>query len=385
MAARSDPSIVYSGHKEEQASIEFAFRLIDRCVRGALPIIVSKMRVDSEDGDNSADGEDNGSINKAMTYVFRQINFSVKQEGAKEMGEGLGYLQRRIWEVVMGNLLILENMEICQRVKTESVGVSQRGATAKKVALKSNTYLKQLMPKGPKQSEFKRRCMSSLAVFLAFGTSGLFTVWRDYRAVRLTSCFDLIQMVGLVHHVAGATGTPFQHPSNSRAFPRVDLLVYDLLRYSPHAGEDAEYTWTRAVNDWADLMKPEILAADFVADILQELQTPGMSMTPQGGRAPHVRKTDRANDCLAILAPTMDSLQTSSKQSKRDSSGGVGDDMGLEEQNSDGDSKGEKSSQPDDSDMDEGPRSGSPTGSNNGDLAGLHDDDDEGEDDEADE
>lgn len=325
MSCRTNTSVIYSTKDKEQNGLDLGMRLIDRTLRAALPVIISHMDVD-ESGITKS-GHELGSIDTAMNYVFRQIDFGMKQEGTKDLGEGLGFLQRRIWEVMMGALLIFENMELYQELKrtASGSGTPQTAKTAhqQKVAMKSKGYLKQVIPRLQKQSEFKKRCINSLAAFLAFGTAGLFAVWRNYREVRIPAAYDLIHLVGRIYtNASRGEDTEFEHEVKDRAFPRIDMHIFEMLRCCPHATESpVGNNWTLCVKAWTERMAPRDLCERFVADVLDEVVAPGLSASPSGKPAPNVDKTQLADKCFLTLLPTMKALAIGGLE---DSAGGGG-------------------------------------------------------------
>ena len=198
--------------------------------------------------------------------------------------DGLGFLMKRAWEMLLGVALIYEEIDTTER---------KDGRIKGPPALRQLLLQKKNSTKADKDVWYdaRQKGFSSLVIFLLFGVAGWFHCHIDRRRFNPR---DLFSLFGLVHQMAnhnqsflsplratdskesGEIHVPWEHINHHLS----------ILLTSTKVGQ-CTLNWYKAAHIWDKALTPTNLAPLLLKDFLDEIINRGYSLSSTGGLAPH--------------------------------------------------------------------------------------------------
>ncbi|KAH9806859.1 hypothetical protein DFH28DRAFT_918966, partial [Melampsora americana] len=141
-------------------------------------------------------------------------------------------------------------------------------------------------------SNTKKQCLHSLALFLMFGTAGLFHVIPNWKEASMPETATLLHLSSILSDRRYEMFKNEPHPFGARAWNRLDDLMYRSLR--KFISEEGRFKPQSRVN-WDDMtlyfqdeFSVKKLAPMFMLDLLSETHRPGLSLGADGRVMHHV-------------------------------------------------------------------------------------------------
>lgn len=225
-------------------------------------------------------------LGEVGTWLYtRATSLDINGKGSRiAHADGLGFLIKRAWEMLLGVALIYDEIDTMDR---------------KDGRIKGPPALRQLLLQSKKSSkadkdvwyDARQKGFSSLVIFLLFGVAGWFHCHIDRRRFNPR---DLFTLYGLVHQMA-THNFSICYPLQSRSggefgeihvpWERANNFLVTLLTV-PKVGEP-KLNCYKAADMWDRDLTSASLAPLLLKDFLEEILHRGHSLSSTGGLAPH--------------------------------------------------------------------------------------------------
>jgi hypothetical protein len=254
---------------------------------------------------------------------------------------GLAWFLKRIFHLMMGMMLVVEgdkyNLKLQRAIESNASPEvvsdlkANRNNTALTQFVKDHEAKKAAMKKAllagktPKQieaetanikapqdgkvgdakhrlSDQRRAALQALALFLTYGTAGLFSVWLDCRGQVMPDSVMLINLTSILNSRRKSDPTAKPHVYGARAWNRLDNHIFKILKdFLNNKGRfDENLSFDEMTEKFSNEINSSTIADLFVLDLQSEIFTPGYSRKPDGSVAPEVDiKKDAPVDALA--------------------------------------------------------------------------------------
>ncbi|KAH9806879.1 hypothetical protein DFH28DRAFT_940100 [Melampsora americana] len=141
-------------------------------------------------------------------------------------------------------------------------------------------------------SNTKKQCLHSLALFLMFGTAGLFHVLPNWKEASMPETATLLHLSSILSDRRYEMCKDEPHPFGARAWNRLDDLMYrSLRRFIDENGRfkpQSRVNWNDMTLYFQEEFSVKKLAPMFMLDLLSETHRPGLSLGLDGRVMHHV-------------------------------------------------------------------------------------------------
>ncbi|KAH9806976.1 hypothetical protein DFH28DRAFT_1115906 [Melampsora americana] len=331
MACRTSKSTVWTSEKDIKNKLKTAHKTIHRIFEESVELISYNAK--SENIEIKTEGEHK--VAASMVPMSQSIAWAWKKCMMKAMEEqevksskvrplGIGWLQKRFLLVLTGVMLIYERdvynrqLKVYCKVKRTYNQIAARRNELKGSVLHqlSTDYIRKNPVKaltGFKKNQvpssdalakvtekeiqsaandetfnFRRQAIQALALFLMFGTSGLFHVWVWYREQKMTDAALMIHMSSILAQRRNQASKSEPHVFYQRSWSRLDHHLFTILReFIDDKGDfKRKIDWPQMTRMFHDRFSPTSLSYLYTLDLCLELHAPLSSRGPDGSVAP---------------------------------------------------------------------------------------------------
>jgi len=224
-------------------------------------------------------------LGEVGTWLYtRATSLSISSKGSRiAHTDGLGFLVKRAWEMLLGVALIYDEIDTENR---------------KDGRIKGPPAIRQLLLNNKNTSkadkdvwyDARQKGYSSLVIFLLFGVSGWFHCHIDRRRFNPRDIFSLFGIVHQMAHHDHSICRPLKKTSNGEQgdihvpWEQANNHLVSLLTRSK-VGE-AKLDWYSAARFWDSELTPANLAPLLLKDFLEEILYRGSSLSSTGELAP---------------------------------------------------------------------------------------------------
>ncbi|KAH9806981.1 hypothetical protein DFH28DRAFT_867025, partial [Melampsora americana] len=331
MACRTSKSTVWTSEKDIKNKLRTAHKTIHRIFEESVELISYNAK--SEDIEIKTVGEHKVAasmvpMSQSIAWAWQQCMMKAMEEqevkSSKVHPLGISWLQKRFLLVLTGVMLVYErdvyNRQLnmyCKVKRTANQIASRRNELKgsvlhqlssdyiRKNPIKALTGLKKnqvpstdaLAKVTEKEIQsaandetfnFRRQAIQALALFLMFGTSGLFHVWVWYREQKMTDAALLIHMSSILAQRRNQASKSEPHVFYQRSWSRLDHHLFTILRefIDEKGGFKRKIDWPQMTRMFHDRFSPTSLSYLYTLDLCLELHAPLSSRGPDGSVAP---------------------------------------------------------------------------------------------------
>ncbi|KAA1103674.1 Golgi to ER traffic- protein [Puccinia graminis f. sp. tritici] len=228
---------------------------------------------------------------------FLQLNEDPrKSQATPTQSDGLGFIIKRVWEMLLAISLIYDGRDTCVRMlqlmksgkQMSEIKNLDGDAGVRKTSFKGNATV-EFTPDD--WYTFRLKAYSSLTVFLLFGVAGWFHCQNDRRRFNIR---DLYSMYALVHQMSLKKATitskitrslnNVDSESINPGWERMNQHIVNLLVKSG-VGERT-LDWFSGLEMWKKQLNPSVLAPLIIKDFFSEVLDPGLTLSSTGSEAP---------------------------------------------------------------------------------------------------
>ncbi|KAH9816374.1 hypothetical protein DFH28DRAFT_1159482 [Melampsora americana] len=331
MACRTSKATVWTTEKDIKNKLRTAHKTIHRIFEESVELISYNAK--SENIEIKTQGEHKVAasmvpMSQSIAWAWQQCMMKAMEEqevkSSKVHPLGIGWLQKRFLLVLTGVMLIYERdvynrqLKMYCKVKRTPTQITARRNELKGSVLHqlSSDYIRKNPVKaiaGLKKNQvpssdalakvtekeiqsaandetfnFRRQAIQALALFLMFGTSGLFHVWVWYREQKMTDAALMIHMSSILAQRRTQASTSEPHVFYQRSWSRLDHHLFTILReFIDDKGDfKRKIQWPELTRMFHDRFSPTSLAYLYTLDLCLELHAPLSSRGPDGSVAP---------------------------------------------------------------------------------------------------
>ncbi|KAH9807322.1 hypothetical protein DFH28DRAFT_915749 [Melampsora americana] len=331
MACRTSKSTVWTSEKDIKNKLRTAHKTIHRIFEESVEIISYNAK--SEDIEIKTVGEHKVAasmvpMSQSIAWAWQQCMMKAMEEqevkSSKVHPLGIGWLQKRFLLVLTGVMLVYERdvynrqLKMYCKVKRSANQIASRRnelkgsilhqlssdyirknpikaiAGLKKNQVPSSDALAKVTDKEIQSAandetfNFRRQAIQALALFLMFGTSGLFHVWVWYREQKMTDAALMIHMSSILAQRRNQASKSEPHVFYQRSWSRLDHHLFTILRefIDEKGGFKRKIDWPQMTRMFHDRFSPTSLAYLYTLDLCLELHAPLSSRGPDGSVAP---------------------------------------------------------------------------------------------------
>ncbi|KAA1109131.1 Golgi to ER traffic- protein [Puccinia graminis f. sp. tritici] len=242
-------------------------------------------------------------LGKVSCWLFDRINHlyaSSPSDPPQYSKEGLAFLHRRAWEMLLGVALIYDETDTSQRTQMKKDGRIKGPVELRRTAVQGNRTTK---GKANLWHETRLKAYSSLTLFLTFGVAGWFHCHTDRRRFNIR---DVVGLFTLTNEMAlskvsinsplhrGPTGDTIQPEFVSPPWARLNDFLLDLL-LEANVGEPT-LNWYEASIIWDEDLTCQNMAPLIVKDFISEVLVQGPSLSSTGADAPPIHQSPTYQD-----------------------------------------------------------------------------------------
>ncbi|KAH9809601.1 hypothetical protein DFH28DRAFT_1187556 [Melampsora americana] len=331
MACRTSKSTVWTSEKDIKNKLKTAHKTIHRIFEESVELISYNAK--SEKIEIKTEGEHKVAasmvpMSQSIAWAWQQCMMKAVEEQEKKSSKvhplGISWLQKRFLLVLTGVMLIYERdvynrqLKLYCKVKRTATQITARRNELKGSVLHqlSSDYIRKNPVKaisGLKRNQvpssdalakvtekeiqsaandetfnFRRQAIQALALFLMFGTSGLFHVWVWYKEQRMTDAALLIHMSSILAQRRNQASKSEPHVFYQRSWSRLDHHLFTILReFIDDKGDfKRKIDWPQMTRMFHDRFSPTSLSYLYTLDLCLELHAPLSSRGPDGSVAP---------------------------------------------------------------------------------------------------
>ncbi|KAH9814517.1 hypothetical protein DFH28DRAFT_929094 [Melampsora americana] len=331
MACRTSKSTVWTSEKDIKNKLKTAHKTIHRIFEESVELISYNAK--SENIEIKTEGEHKVAasmvpMSQSIAWAWQQCMLKAVEEQEKKSSKvhplGISWLQKRFLLVLTGVMLIYERdvynrqLKLYCKVKRTATQITARRNELKGSVLHqlSSDYIRKNPVKaisGLKRNQvpssdalakvtekeiqsaandetfnFRRQAIQALALFLMFGTSGLFHVWVWYKEQRMTDAALLIHMSSILAQRRNQASKSEPHVFYQRSWSRLDHHLFTILReFIDDKGDfKRKIDWPQMTRMFHDRFSPTSLSYLYTLDLCLELHAPLSSRGPDGSVAP---------------------------------------------------------------------------------------------------
>ncbi|KAH9807126.1 hypothetical protein DFH28DRAFT_939283 [Melampsora americana] len=342
MACRSDDSEKWTSEPVLQSELGAGYRGLKLCLQEALDQV--SLQTEHNEIEIKTEGQDAVhsklvELSKCMAWLHRQTVVQARQDevvkktSTRNPPHGLAWLKRKYFLVLLGILIVYESEQLDDEIelaensrrppaKIAAIKAKLKDASCIRQLVRENLRTKKLAIKGTSEqgaiegdgaptddefrravSEYRRDVLRNLAVFLAFGTAGMFHVWPGAHEQSMSEGALLIHFTSLlVDRRRLAVGDePWGY--GCRAWNRMDNHLFKLLKLFLNDAGDfrPNINWATMTSRFQYDFDTSIIAHLLTLDIQCEIVLPGLSRTLSGTVAPPLKDKDKA---VQLLRPS---------------------------------------------------------------------------------
>ncbi|KAA1070046.1 hypothetical protein PGT21_000652 [Puccinia graminis f. sp. tritici] len=280
----------------KKSLISAAFNRVSQLTRDSVAAISVNIKPPKEDP--KAPKTDLDGLRSAGKFLHNRIEAlggstpsSGKKGQVKASEEGIAFLQKRIFEMLLGIALCIECNELFKKEKEYErlPGLTQEEIKAKKADLQSVAVFRA----GPGTlsavdwSIARKEAYAALSIFLTFGVAGWFSSFTNHRKYNLADCYGLLtlcdQRVEQLKKIP-ADGIETTHPLVSGGWKYLNGFLLAVLNASKIPTADSAQ-WRLMSKKWAETLTPaqigELVLADVFAEVAQPIASTS-ALGPQG-------------------------------------------------------------------------------------------------------
>ena len=292
-----DVSDTYSENSSLRSLIRGAMERINQCAKDSVVQVTSKFAPDTPPQDQS---DSLAGIRSAGSFLWRRIQGlggSSQTKGTAPLSpDGLGFLLKRIHEMLLGLALVFESHTIITK-ETEcglKKGISHADLKRLKAELSGDCIFRSGPPGVTSKAwtTARREAYASLAVFAAFGVAGWFTIMANWRRYHLA---DIYGIMTLAHQKTSIlvssednsldTSHPLRCGSWKYLNGHIIRLIHSCNFHTPNPN------WFAMQKSWVEALEPATVAELLLLDIYTEVPFPKPSIS-RSGRATQLVKID---------------------------------------------------------------------------------------------
>ncbi|KAH9807373.1 hypothetical protein DFH28DRAFT_938704 [Melampsora americana] len=330
MACRTGKDLVWTPEKDIKNKIRSAHKTLHKILEESVEIIsyntqADKIKIQTE-GEHKVQAAQ-VPMSQSIAWAWQQCMIKAHEEKENKSNkvhhQGMSWLQQRFLLILSGVMLVYErdvyNKALQKYCKTPR---TPEEINARKNELKG-TILNQLsldyVRKNPQKAlppsrkneaqsdevikvseheiqqaandktyEFRRLSLQTLALFMMFGTSGLFHVWVWKKEQKMTDAASLIHLSSVLAKRRNEISTAEPHVFYQRAWSRLDHHMYTILReFITDKGDfKRNLDWPKLTTMFHDRFAPTTLCYLYSLDLCLEIHAPLSTRAPDGSKAP---------------------------------------------------------------------------------------------------
>ena len=287
-----DTSNTYSTNKSLASLTKYALDRINQCAKEAVVLVTGKFKPDPTQ--NHEPGVLEG-IKSAGNFLWKKIEGSGGVNSSKGLAptssDGLGFLLKRMHEMLLGLALVFESHTIMEKEKEYGFKAGITAADLKRLSKELSGDA--IFSKGPVGADRKvwqnarREAYASLAVFALFGVAGWFTIMSNWRRYSMADIYGLMtlaeQKVSLLMTAEDNT-LDTSHPLSSAAWKYLNGLIIHLIHSCKLTSPNPN--WYTMQQLWADALEPSVISELLLVYIYNEIPFPKPSVS-RFGQATH--------------------------------------------------------------------------------------------------
>ncbi|KAH9809604.1 hypothetical protein DFH28DRAFT_867173, partial [Melampsora americana] len=330
MACQTGKDLVWTPEKDIKNKIRTAHKTLHKILEESVDIISYNTKSDQIKIQTEGEHEVVASqvpMSQSIAWAWQQCMIKAQEEKENKSNkvhhQGMSWLQQRFLLIISGVMLVHErdvyNRALQKYCKTPR---TPEQITARKNELKG-TLLNQIsldyVRKNPQKAlppsrkneaqseavikvsdqeiqlaandetyEFRRLSLQTLALFLMFGTSGLFHVWVWKKEQKMTDAASLIHLASVLANRRNEISTSEPHVFYQRAWSRLDHHMFSILREFINDKGDFKRNldWPTLTNKFHDRFAPSTLCYLYILDLCLEIHSPLSTRAPDGSKAP---------------------------------------------------------------------------------------------------
>ncbi|KAH9806790.1 hypothetical protein DFH28DRAFT_869317, partial [Melampsora americana] len=330
MACRTSKDLLWTEEKDIKNKIKTAHKTLHRILEESVEIISYNTKSDQIEIQTEGQHKVHSSVvpmSQSIAWAWQQCMVKAQEEkenkSSKVHHQGMSWLQQRFLLIVSGVMLVYErdvyNRALAKFLKTPR--------TSDEIANRRNelkgTVLNQLsldfVKKNPQKAlppsrkseqrshamikvsdqeiqaaaneetyEFRRLALQTLALFMMFGTSGLFHVWVWKKEQKMTDAASLIHLSSVLANRRKKNSQSEPHVFYQRSWSRLDHHVFTILRefIDDDGGFKRKVNWPTLTQMFHDRFSPNTLSYLYSLDLCLEIHSPLSTRSPDGSSAP---------------------------------------------------------------------------------------------------
>ncbi|KAH9807503.1 hypothetical protein DFH28DRAFT_1228706 [Melampsora americana] len=330
MACRTDKSLTWTSEKDIKNKIKTAHKTLHKVLEESVEIISYNTKSDQIEIQTEGEHKVHSSVvpmSQSIAWAWQQCMVKAQEEkehkSNKVHHQGMSWLQLRFLLIVSGVMLVYErdvyNRALAKFMKTPR---SPEEVTNRRNELKG-TILNQLsldlVKKNPQKAlpssrkneksndsvvkvsdqelqtaaneetyEFRRLALQTLALFMMFGTSGLFHVWVWKKEQKMSDAASLIHLSSVLANRRKENSKSEPHVFYQRSWSRLDHHVFTILRefIDDDGGFKKKVNWPTLTQMFHDRFSPTTLSYLYSLDLFLEIHSPLSTRAPDGSIAP---------------------------------------------------------------------------------------------------
>ncbi|KAA1083188.1 Golgi to ER traffic- protein [Puccinia graminis f. sp. tritici] len=232
-------------------------------------------------------------LGQVSCWLQDQVNTLYATTAPKKGGssiEGLSFLYRRAWEMLLGIALVYDETDTSQRVQMKKDGRIKGPVELRRTAVKGNRTTK---AKAQLWHERRLKAYSSLTLFLTFGVAGWFHCHTDRRRFNIRDVVSLFTLTNEMALNKVAINSPLHQGTTEGTTPlklistpwaRLNNYLLNLL-LETNVGEPI-LNWYDASTIWDAELTCDRMAPLIIKDFVSEVIVQGPSLSSTGGDAP---------------------------------------------------------------------------------------------------
>jgi hypothetical protein len=252
--SQTTSQVYFKGESGIKASVNRVHSLIERCL--------DPLATEVEPTFSSTSHQE--AFEKSLQFMAKKLEvLSVGANGtASTKGNGLHFLQKRMWETLMGVLLM--NYMNYRQVQVKKIAedahaeiVKGKGVMKKDVELKDLYKNIGIVMTSQQWGKMRQAALGAASIFFAFGPVGWFGCFADTNKYNLKSVYG---MMNLAQHKTDwvksnqSCPPPTDDYKSSSAWSNITALMYsclELFEYHKDESDRTEYlNWASLTKEW---------------------------------------------------------------------------------------------------------------------------------------
>lgn len=233
--------------------------------------------------------------------------------GAYQSGsDGLGFLLKRIHEMLLGVALVTESWHISnieEGYKGPNGEMSKKNIKKVKEDLLSHAVFRKGPPDGTLSHDWlmaKREAYAAFAIFASFGTAGWFTVMNNYRKYNQSDIYGIMTLADQrlkTFKVNDPSETPVIDSTHPLVIGAWKYLNGHLLKLIDSCGFTSNHPdWNAMQHKWAVGLDPTTIAELVLLDVYSEVSNPDPCTSRAGGYSVPIRLDPTESDSQFQIA-----------------------------------------------------------------------------------